>query len=129
MKELYAALGIDPEQHTPEDMMRHVTRARMLYTMDRRKVEERRREILMANRDTIAANLLGAAEDPAVTLETSESMEERFDTLSPLIRRTMVRCYSDGYTPEEIAEEERVAPKAIYERLRVGRNILKGETQ
>jgi DNA-directed RNA polymerase specialized sigma24 family protein len=96
---------------------------------DAYKITKRRRELLADNEDQVRSNFFAdnQGDDPSYILSAAELMDDRMDALSTLVRRTMVRHYADGVGVEDIAVEEKVDPKAVYERLRLGRNMLKGE--
>jgi len=93
--------------------------------------DQRRRELLRENEDAVRGTFYdeNQACDPAEVFEGEEVLDDRADYLSPLISKTLELHYVKGLTVEAIAKRERVDTKAIYERLRVGRNILRGETQ
>ena len=97
---------------------------------NRARDNARRRELLQHNEDTVRGNFYddNQAADPSEVLSAIEEMDDRMDQLSPLVKKTMIMHYVDGLTVEDIAGKEWVEPKAIYERLRVGRNTLKGES-
>lgn len=111
----------------PDRVKEYVFSALKNNARDYMKKEDRRAELLRDNREAV---LMGFPQEqgdsPEAVVEAEESLEKKLKELSPLLRATLERTAIDGVTPEELAEEEGSDVKAVYERIRVARNILRG---
>jgi len=94
--------------------------------------ETRRREIEQEHGPAINRTLTGQsaeslAADPS-DLVGVEDLNDRLNTLSPLLYSTAMAFYLDGQTVEHIAKAWGITEDVVYKRLQRARDIVTGET-
>lgn len=91
--------------------------------------EMNRRRLLDENAEQVVQNLsLGRAEnDPVEILSGQEDILIKLDSLSPLLRDTMIQHYVEGRSPEDIASIGNENVEAVRKRITRARNTLKGD--
>lgn len=90
-----------------------------------RDKQARRAAILLANAG--ALDDVWGSPSPHEAFEAREKIEARLEALSDVVYQNMEDYYINGMTVPEISHRDGVEPKAIYERLRIGRKILQGD--
>ncbi len=93
--------------------------------------EARRREIEQEHGESINRNLSGSAvevtADPIQLEMFEEAMDRITGQLSPLLQETLERYYVEGWTAEEIAENQQIPVPTVYKRLQRARDFIEGK--
>jgi DNA-directed RNA polymerase specialized sigma24 family protein len=118
-----------PEFESPTDMGKWMTRLVQNHYGNVKFMEDNRARLMEENDDLIRS-LYGYNEencDPLDELLALEEMEERINSLSPLLRDTFEAYYVEGRTPEEIAELTGDGIEAVRKRITRARDKVKGD--
>jgi len=102
---------------------------RHLWT-NRNFIEGNRARLREENYDLIVNNLAldKAADDPADTAESEDTILKHLDSLSAALQDTMIQFYFEGRSAEEIAETNNENVEAVRKRITRARKQLKGDT-
>ena len=93
-----------------------------------RRDEENRTQLRADNYDAIVRNLglAGQADDPSGILESDDEILTKLDSLSAVLRDTLIEYYVEGRSPEDVAEANNENVEAVRKRITRARNQLKG---
>lgn len=90
--------------------------------INRRRIEQENHEAIISG-----LGLDESPDNPAEEVEMQDAILTKLDSLSAVLRETLVQYYVEGRAPEDIAEANGENVEAVRKRITRARNQLKGE--